>query len=145
MNVTDDQLLAADSEANEHTLSEEWRDTAPVCTQMFAPDQANGEDARANVLPPDQAPGIVSLSSPEAAKLAAVFEELEDCDGYELQYSQNSAMDTPDQTGSETASVEVGGLKSGQAYFVRVRAYRLDSKGEKLYSDFSKKVKETVL
>lgn len=144
LNVTDEQLLAADTEAREHTLSEEWTDTAPACTEAFDPERANGEDAGANILPPDQVPGELGLSSPQAGKLAAVFEALEGCDGYELQYAQNSAMDPAEQTGSETASVEISGLKGGQTYFARVRAYRLGSKGEKLYGDFSKKVKSTV-
>ena len=145
LNVTDEQLLAADTEAREHTLSEEWTDTAPACTEAFDPQQANGEDAPANVLPPNQISDTLSLSSPETGKLAAAFEAVEGCDGYELQYSQNSAMDTADQMETEDASFEISGLKSGQTYFARVRAYRLDCRGVKIYFDFSKNVKGTLL
>ncbi len=144
LNVTDEQLLAADTEASEHTLSEEWTDTAPACTETFDPEQAGGEDAPANVLPPDQTPDI-SLSGTEAGKLTAAFEALEGCDGYELQYSQNSAMDAAEQIEAETAPMELNGLKSGQAYYARARAYRLDSNGERVYGAFSQKVKGTVL
>ena len=90
-------------------LSEEWTDTAPACTEAFDPQQANGEDAPANVLPPNQISDTLSLSSPEAGKLAAAFEAVEGCDGYELQYSQNSAMDTADQMEAEDASLKSAG------------------------------------
>lgn len=145
LNVTDEQLLAADTQLQEHVISEEWAGTAPVCTEVFDLNTANGADAEANVTVPEKMIDTIVLSAAEAGKLTVSYEPMAGCDGYTVQYASNGAMLPADKTDIEEASFVIDGLKSGKAYYVRVRPYRWNSKGEKLYGTFSKKVKETVM
>lgn len=145
LNVTDEQLLAADSQAQEHVLSEEWVSTAPACTEAFDPDAANGEDAPENVSAPEYLIDSIALACTEPGKLAVSFAPAPDCDGYTVQYASTAAMAVADKVDIEADSFVIEGLKTGKAYYVRVRPYRWNSKGEKLYGTFSKKEKETVM
>lgn len=145
LNVTDEQLLAADTQLREHVLSEEWTGTAPACTEVFDAAAADGADARVNVSAPENLIDTVVLNCTEAGKLAVSFEPLAGCDGYTVQYAANGAMLPADKADIEATSYVIDGLKSGKAYYVRVRPYRWNSKGEKLYGTYSKKVKETVM
>lgn len=145
LNVTDSQLLEADSPVQEHVLSEEWKETAPACTAAFDPDAANGADAQANVFAPEMVTDTINVDNTQAARLTVGFEQAEKCDGYEIWYASNAGMLPADQVETESVSFVIEGLKSGKDYYIRVRPYRWDSKGEKLYGTFSKKVKVTVL
>ncbi len=183
LNVTDAQLLAADTQLLEHTLSEEWTELAPACTTAFdreagaqldadleqeanmqsgadeAQDAGTSADltsdgagadvqqdgASGNVQAPANLVENVVLSSEEKGRLTVSFAPLEGCDGYTVQYASNNAMLPADKVDVESASFMIEGLKSGKAYYVRVRAYRWNSNGEKLYGTFSKKVKGTVM
>lgn len=144
-NVTDEQLLAADSQLQEHILSEEWNGMAPVCTTIFDPNLTNVENTRQNVSAPDAMPNQILLDNAQPGKLTVSFEPVADCDGYTIQYASNGAMLPAEKTDIETTSFVIDGLKSGKTYYVRVRPYRWNSRGEKLYGTFSGKVKETVL
>lgn len=145
LNVTDEQLLASDTQLQEHVPSEEWKDLVPACTTAFDPAAADGPDAQANVTAPEAVTDPVTLDNTQAGKLGVSFAPVEGCDGYTVQYASNGAMLPADKTDIETASYVIEGLKNGKAYYVRVRPYRWNSNGEKLYGTFSKKVKETVL
>ena len=145
LNVTDNELLAADSELQEHVLSDEWAGIAPSCTDVFDAQAANLADIQSNITAPDAVVGDITLGNEQAGKLNVSFVPMEDCDGYMVQYASNGAMLSADKLDIETSSFMIEGLKSGKAYYVRVRPYRWNSKGEKLYGTFSKKVKETVL
>lgn len=145
LNVTDEQLLAADTQLQEHLISDEWVGMAPACTEVFDPNTANGADTETNIAVPENLVDTVVLNAAEAGKLAVSFEPMAGCDGYTVQYASNGAMLPADKVDIESASFVIEGLKSGKAYYVRVRPYRWNSKGEKLYGTFSKKVKETVM
>lgn len=143
LNVTDEQLLAADTPLQEHVASEEWTEVAPACTAVFDTQAEQVEEA-ANITAPDKMPDTIVLGNAQAGKLSASFEPVEGCDGYTVQYASNGAMLPAVLVDTEDTSVEISGLESGKPYYVRVRAYRWNSKGEKLYGTFSKKVKQTV-
>lgn len=145
LNVMDDQLLAADTQMQEHVLSEEWQGIAPACTAAFDLDTANSADAGENIAAPESVPDVINLDRTQAGKLTVSFAQIEGCDGYTVQYASNGAMLSAQQTDIETVSFVIEGLKSGKDYYIRVRPYRWNSNGEKLYGTFSKKVKETVL
>ena len=145
LNVSDEELLAADSELQEHVLSDEWAGIAPSCTDVFDAQAANLADIQSNITAPDAVVGEIALVNEQAGKLNVSFVPMDGCDGYMVQYASNGAMLPADKADIETSSFVIEGLKSGKAYYVRVRPYRWNSKGEKLYGTFSKKVKETVL
>lgn len=143
LNVTDMQLAAADTSQKEHVASSEWQGIAPPCTTVFDPDMANAPDTGSNILAPEQLTAV-NVQSKTKNKLSISFEPLEGCDGYTVQYAANSSMRPFSQKSLAKTSCAVTGLKSGKSYYVRVRAYTLDSNGEKLYGIFSKKIKAAV-
>ena len=144
-NVTDEQLKAADTEKQEHTPSAEWENRVPSCTVLFDTEMANGPDLDANVLAPAGVPVIADASSTEKGALAVSFSQVEECDGYSVQYAVNGAMLSAAKADTENLSCLIAGLKSGKTYYVRVRAYELDRNGEKLYGAYSGKVKAVIL
>ena len=144
-NVTDEQLKAADTEKQEHTPSAEWENRVPSCTVLFDTEMANGPDLDANVLAPAGVPVIADVSSTEKGALAVSFSQVEECDGYSVQYAVNGAMLSAAKADTENLSCLIAGLKSGKTYYVRVRAYELDRNGEKLYGAYSGKVKAVIL
>ncbi len=145
LNVTDEQLWAADTEKREHTASAEWENIAPVCSTVFHADMANGPDSAANVLAPENVPQITALDSTEKNTLSVSIESTGECDGYSVQYAVNGAMLSAVKMDIENTSCMITGLKNGKTYYVRVRAYELDSYGEKLYGAYSKKEKAGVI
>ena len=144
-NVTDEQLKAADTEKQEHTPSAEWENRVPSCTVLFDTEMANGPDLDANVLAPAGVPVIADASSTEKGALAVSFSQVEECDGYSVQYAVNGAMLSAAKADTGNLSCLIAGLKSGKTYYVRVRAYELDRNGEKLYGAYSGKVKAVIL
>lgn len=88
---------------------------------------------------------ISSLKSSKAKTFVVKWKKVKNADGYQVVYSTSSKF-----TGSKSASVSksalsktVKGLKAKKTYYVKVRAYRKDAKGNKIYSSYStpKKVK----
>lgn len=145
LNVTDEQLLAADTEKREHVMSPEWENIVPAAAAAFDADAANMPDTAANVLAPGCVPEEIVLASTEKGALSVSVTPAGECDGYSVQYAINGAMLQAAKQESENTSSVITGLKSGKTYYVRVRAYELGSNGERLYGAYSKKVKADVL
>lgn len=143
LNVTDRQLQAEDTKLAEHTLSPEWDGIAPACILPFSLEAANGADVEAYVSAPDKTVAF-TLKSREKGKVSVEFEPLAGCDGYLVQYALNTSMDDAKKKETETAPYVLTDLKSGKTYYIRVRAYTLDSAGNKLAGVFSKKQKIIV-
>lgn len=63
--------------------------------------------------------------------------------GYEIQYSTNKKFKNKQTVRTITNNTTIKNLKKGKTYYVRVRAYRYDSEGKKVYGQWSqlKKVK----
>ena len=88
---------------------------------------------------------ISSLKSSKAKTFVVKWKKVTNASGYQIVYSTNSKF-TASKTVSaskSTLSKTVKSLKSGKTYYVKVRAYRTDAKGNKLYGSYSliKKVK----
>lgn len=85
----------------------------------------------------------VTVSKPTDVKLTAAkkaikvsYNKVSGAKGYEIRYSTSSKM-TSAKTVSATGTKTISGLKAGQKYYVQVRAYKLDSTGNKVYSSWS--------
>ena len=63
------------------------------------------------------------------------------CDGYQICYSLKKNCKSGNKyknvTGKSKTSKSVTGLKKNKKYYVRVRAYKFDNEGKKIYSDWS--------
>lgn len=82
---------------------------------------------------------ISVLKSSKAGQLAVNFGKITGAKGYETAYSTNKKF--PASSTKKTVSASAGAmlkkLKSGKKYYVRVRAYLLDSAGNKVYGSYS--------
>ena len=84
-----------------------------------------------------------TLKSPAKKKLKVSFKAVPKAKGYQIQYSQKKNFKGAKSklTKKRTVTLKV---KSGKTWYVRVRAYKLDSAGSKVYGAWSKAKKKKV-
>lgn len=82
--------------------------------------------------------GITSLKRTSPTKIKVTYQKVEDAKGYQIKYSRNKNFKSgTSKTVSTTAvSKTLSGLKKNKKYYVKVRAYKLDSAGKKVYSKY---------
>ena len=63
--------------------------------------------------------------------------------GYQVSYATNSKFSGAKKKTTSKTSLILSGLKKNKTYYVKVRAYKKDSKGKKVYGSYSaaKKIK----
>ena len=63
--------------------------------------------------------------------------------GYQIEYATSSKFSGKKTKTTTKTAYTISGLKKGKTYYVRVRAYKVDSTGKKIYGKYSavKKVK----
>ena len=76
-------------------------------------------------------------------KLLVKIKKLSGVKGYEISYAANKKFKSAKKKATSKTTITLTKLKKGKTYHVRVRAYKLDSKGKKVYGKWSniKKVK----
>ncbi|MBO5469455.1 MAG: hypothetical protein J6A03_06945 [Lachnospiraceae bacterium] len=87
---------------------------------------------------------ISSLKNKKSKSFTIKYKKVKNAKGYELQYALNKKFTKSKKTKTATKlTITVKKLKKGKTYYVRVRAYNVDSKGSKVYGKWSstKKVK----
>lgn len=91
---------------------------------------------------------ITSLSAKKVkkGKMKIAYRKVSGAAGYEIAYSSNSRFSkyTTYKINVKSASRTLSGLWKNQTYYVRVRAYKLDSAGNKVYGSYSAKKKVRV-
>lgn len=82
--------------------------------------------------------GIKSLKSSKKKTLSLKYKKSDKAKGYQIVYStdKNFAKNVY-KTNTKNTSVTIKKLKSGKRYYVKVRPYRKDSAGKKVYGKFS--------
>jgi uncharacterized repeat protein (TIGR02543 family) len=70
--------------------------------------------------------------------LSVEFAEVKGADGYEVLYATNKKMKKAKKIITEDTSVLLQKLKAGTQYYIKIRAYSIDSAGEKVYGAYSK-------
>lgn len=81
---------------------------------------------------------ITSLKNSGSSQLDVVYDSVSGAKGYEIVYAQNSAFTSGKKIiNDSSAKVSIKSLASGTAYYVKVRAYKLDSLGQKVYGSYS--------
>lgn len=87
-------------------------------------------------------PGRVSirlLKKQGKGKFKIKYQEVAGVKGYEISYSMKRKFKSgTKKTLVSSLSKSVKGLKKGKIYYVRVRAYKIDSMGRKVYGNYSK-------
>lgn len=88
---------------------------------------------------------ISSLKSSKAKTFVVKWKKVKNVDGYQIVYSTGSKFTAARSASASKSALSktVKSLKSGKTYYVKVRAYRTDARGNKIYGSYStpKKVK----
>ncbi len=81
-----------------------------------------------------------TLKSKKKGKLKVTYKKIKGAAGYELQYSADKKFTSKKtkRLGKSENGKTISGLKAGKKYYARVRAYNVDSMGNKLYGKYSK-------
>lgn len=89
---------------------------------------------------------ITSAKNSKSKQIALKYKKVSGAKGYEISYStdKNFKKSVTKKTTTRT-SCNLTKLKKGKTYYVRVRAYKKDSAGKKVYGSYSKvqKIKVT--
>ena len=81
---------------------------------------------------------LSKVSNKKGKKLTAKWKKVNGAEGYEIQYSLNKKFKKAKSKTSKKITFTINKLKSNKTYYVRVRAYKLKSSGEKVYGSWSK-------
>ena len=86
----------------------------------------------------------VKKLSPGYQRLQAEARRVSKAEGYQISYSLKSNMKNARTAVSAKPSFQLRNLKAGKVYYVRIRAYRQDSAGKKVYGSWSPKKKVRI-
>lgn len=80
-----------------------------------------------------------TLNSKKKGQMQVSFQTVSGAAGYEIAYSTNKTFTSAKtkEAGAAVKSKTISGLKAGKKYYVRVRAYSMDSMKNKIYGAYS--------
>ncbi len=87
---------------------------------------------------------LASAKNDKSRKIIVKYSKIPEAKGYEVSYStQKNFKRSVNIKSTKNTSYTIKNLKKGKTYYVRVRAYKMDSTGKKVYGKYSsvKKVK----
>ena len=87
-------------------------------------------------------PGAVRLKSVKnnaKSKINITYQSVNGASGYEIAYSTSSKFTK--STTKYTSSKCISNLKKGKTYYIKVRAYKKDSTGRKVYGNYGNVMK----
>ena len=90
------------------------------------------------------APSKVTLKNSKAKTMAVSIKSVSGAKGYEITYSTSSKFSGAKKKTITGKTVNIGSLSKRKTYYVKVRAYKLDSTGAKVYGKYSKTVKVQI-
>ncbi|MGO5542996.1 leucine-rich repeat protein [Blautia sp. HCP3S3_H10_1] len=88
--------------------------------------------------------GAVSkLTNGKGKKMTVSLKKISGVSGYQILYAANSQFTGAKTKTTSKTSLTISGLTKNKTYYVKVRAYKKDSKGQKVYGSYSsvKKIK----
>lgn len=87
------------------------------------------------------APANVKLVNSKAKTMAISYQAVTGAKGYEISYATNAKFKGATKVLTKSKSKTIKKLKKGKTYYVRVRAYKMDSTGNKIFGSYSKNAK----
>ncbi len=122
--------------------------TASATVNVTAPKQEEKEDEKEKEETPETKPAKTSISKLTSSKKSGikVTWKKKNADGYQVRYATTKSFKsyrTKTVSKGSMTSTNLKNLKKGKTYYVKVRAYKLDENGKKIYGRFSqaKKIK----
>ena len=91
-----------------------------------------------------KAPANVKLRNSKAKTMTVSYKAVSGAKGYEISYATNSKFKSAKKVRTAAKSKSISKLKKGKTYYVRVRAYKVDSTGAKIYGSYSKAAKVKI-
>lgn len=87
----------------------------------------------------------IKLSNPKKRQMAVKIKSVKGAKGYQIQYAENASFKKGRKT-SDTgkSNKKISKLKKGRTYYVKVKAYKKDSCGKKIYGKYCKVKKITI-
>lgn len=87
---------------------------------------------------------VTKLKNKSGRKLDVTIKKVSYAKGYQIRYSTSPGMSSSKKVLSSSNKKTISGLKTGKSYYVQVRAYKLDSKKNKVYGKWSNSKKITI-
>lgn len=86
---------------------------------------------------------VSKLQNKSGKKMYVSYKKVSGAAGYQIEYATSSKFSGKKTKTTTKTAYTISGLKKGKTYYVRVRAYKVDSTGKKIYGKYSavKKVK----
>lgn len=86
---------------------------------------------------------ILKIKNIKGKKLSIKLKKISNANGYQIIYATSSKMKGSKKTATTSVDKTIKKLQKGKTYYVKVRAYKLDSLKNKIYGSYSsiKKVK----
>lgn len=84
---------------------------------------------------------IQRLTNKSKRKLVVMIQPIPDANGYEVQYSTKKNMQGSKIKKKKNTSITISSLRKKKTYYVKVRAYILDTNGQKVYGAWSSRKK----
>lgn len=95
-----------------------------------------GNIGKNDVKKPARAKIVKTVKKKKSIKLK--LKKIKNAKGYQIKYSRNRKFKKAKTKNTRKLKYTIKKLKSGKKYFIKVRAYVLDSKKQKVYGNFSK-------
>ncbi|MBS7007802.1 MAG: InlB B-repeat-containing protein [Anaerostipes sp.] len=87
---------------------------------------------------------IKKLRNKQSGKITLSFTKVKGAKGYQIKYASNKKYKKAKYKSAKKRTVVLKGLKKGKRYYFKVRAYKLDSAGKRVYSKYSRQMVWTV-
>lgn len=89
-------------------------------------------------------PSKPSAKNGKAKQIKITLKQAKNAEGYQIQYAKNKSMKSARIKNTKKLTTTISKLSRGKVYYIRVRAYRTDSTGAKVYGPWSSKMKVRV-
>lgn len=80
---------------------------------------------------------IRAIKKKSGGKLNITIRKVSDAKGYQIRYSTKPGMNSAKKVQTKSNKKTLSGLKTGETYYIQVRAYKLDSAKNKVYGKWS--------
>lgn len=89
-------------------------------------------------------PSKPSAKNGKAKQIRITLKQAKNAEGYQIQYAKKKNMKSARIKNTKKLTATINKLSRGKVYYIRVRAYRTDSTGAKVYGPWSSKMKVRV-
>lgn len=141
-NTTDNKTITwSSSDTKIATVSNGIVKAVTAGTTTITATTSNGKKATCKITVTEQKITVgevssLNLKNIKAKKMKVTFKKVSGAKGYQVVYSTNKKFKTVNEKTITKNTVTLKKLEKKKKYYVKVRAYKLDSKGQKVYGKY---------